>query len=1184
METKLYYLTLFINQQKVTIMKKLRLLLALFVASIGAVQSASARVAPELPAAQTLTSGQEYYLYNVMEGKFLCKSSTDWYYAGLGTYGDKVTISATDGDNEYVIAWADNNYHLTAYDTYVSSSESGYYWDDCFVFAVSGNGYTIQRTPRNANYYKADEFIGFNGSNGDRLSPALTEGSIYWQLWSVEDAEYYFAKHKLFTYLNVADQYNFYITQYEQVYENPASTTAELDFAQATLKNALDMSENYVSPSWTEYPILFQNNTDNKWQLDYNNTELYWEYNNNYSAVETTSTLKATVNVDGDATLCYSYRGDWYSTMRVYLDGELVQIIYNSQAEMGDRRYYIEMSAGKHDITWTCLLNDARADDWYSHYQYLSQIGIVNTPTITPATTTVEGQLGTEVRKLVDPVSSVKKIVINGVIGEYDWTTISLMVNAFSIDMSGATATAPMPGGMFYKHDNKWQFLHDVKLPQGLTAIGGMAFYESDIENEMTFPESLKTIGPDAFYKSKIRAAYMPEGVDLVYSETVNTENGNYSCYGSHFSNCYYLENVSWPSTAAKVHDNCFNNCRNLRTFTIPEGVTEIGENSFQNCWQFNPRFPSSMNIIGREAFRNTATDSLFINENMPVYYYAFANCGNLVYAEWPTTFVNADYDYTTRVVANCNKLNKVKLKSPTMVTYESQNFLEGNNLGNITLLVPDFLEPAYALDPYWYQCNVEGFNSADQTDWILRKALTLNEGQRIGGTPNINMQWQSTLTFNGDTPQTLGNLEFCKDWYNIGNWNTMILSNTNNVNISGTLKYRSYTPEKRWVFLCLPFDTKVGDIVSEASYAIRYYDGAQRANNGTGGNWKNYEADDIIPAGTGFILQTSKQCSTWFTAQDNASKNYVVSNNEFVKALEANPSDVNANKGWNLVGNPWATYYNIHKLNFTAPITVWNGSVWNDNTGGYGNYEAYSIIDDDYAIKPLEAIFVQCPDEISSISFPIDGRQLTDVIESQNAARAAAQSERKLIDVVLSSALPPLSPSDSSPLAGAPMSDKTRFVLNPQASMDYEISCDASKFFSMDGSVPQIYTVENGTQMAINERPLGNGTVQIGFRVAQDGQYTITAPRNQFQNIVLVDNETGIETDLSNSDGYAFSADAGTWESRFVLRVGGVVVTGIDGAATRSQQSEPCYNLQGQRIAEPQKGLYIVNGKKVMK
>ena len=1134
-------------------MKRIKYLLTLLFVSICAVQSAWARTAPTLPNAQVPADGQNYYLYNVMEDKFLCKSTTNTSYAGLGTYGDKVLIMATEEEGNFQIRWADNNYALMAYDTYISSTQSPSSGRDFFIFAESSKGYTVQRSPMNTTYYKSDEFIGFDGSNGDRLSPALAEGSIHWAFYTANDAEYYMAKHKLFTYLNIADQYNFYTTQYEQVYENPASTTAELDFAQATLKDALDMSQNYVSPSWTEYPILFQNTTDNKWQLYSNNQGLQWRVSvNNGSSVETTSTLKATVNVDADATMCYTYKGNKYGNLRVYLDGELVQIIDRSQADKGDRRYYIEMSAGKHDITWECLFNCASSSG-SPYYQYLSGIGIMNTPTIIPATTTVEGQLGTEVLKLVDPVSSVKKIVITGIIGADDWTTIGLMKNAFSIDMSGATATAPMPDDMFRNYSGSWKFLHDVKLPQGLTAIGEYAFYGSDVENAITFPESLTSIGRYAFNKSKIKAAYMQDGITSV---------GNYA-----FENCYYIENATWSASAATIPQSCFSDCYNLRTFTIPEGVTQISLSAFSDCWAFNPRFPSTLNLIDSYAFENTSTDSLFVDENMTVYDYAFQKCSNLVYAEWPTSFVYAKRSATTTdtspVVANCPKLNKVKLKSPTVVTYNSQNFFEGNNLGNITLQVPDFLVSAYKLDPYWYQCNVVGFNSADQKDWIISNPLVLNEGQRIGGTPNINMQQQSSITINGDTPQAIDNLDICRDWY-IGSRNTMIMSNTNKVTINGKLTYRAYTPEKKWAFFCLPFDTKVGDIVCESSFAIRYYDGSQRAAMGTGSSWKNYGPDDIIPAGTGFILQTSKQCSTFFTALDNASKQYVFSNNEFVKALDANPSEVTANKGWNLVGNPWLSYYNIHRLNFTAPITVWNG---NDT---YGKYEAYSIIDDDYAIKPLEAIFVQCPDEINSISFPVDGRQLTNVIESQNAARGYEMSEptRKLIDIELSN---------------GDMNDKTRFVLNPEAKMDYETSCDASKFFSMDAEVPQIYTLQDGVQMAINERPAGDGIIKIGIVAPARGTYTISTNRSMLNKAILVDLQNRTETNL-NSESYTFSIENGIIDNRFELHLSAGDITGIAEMKANNEGTENYYNLNGQRVMAPQKGVYVVNGKKVIK
>lgn len=159
-------------------MKHLRLLLAFFVASIGAVQSVSARVAPELPTAQTLVSGTSYYLYNVLEGKFACRSTTSTSYAALGTYGDKVIITATGNEGEYTIQWANNNYYWTGYDTYVNSS-SGTNNYRYFIFAESSKGYTFQRSSMNTSYYKADEYVGFNGSNGDRLSPALTDGSIH---------------------------------------------------------------------------------------------------------------------------------------------------------------------------------------------------------------------------------------------------------------------------------------------------------------------------------------------------------------------------------------------------------------------------------------------------------------------------------------------------------------------------------------------------------------------------------------------------------------------------------------------------------------------------------------------------------------------------------------------------------------------------------------------------------------------------------------------------------------------------------------------------------------------------------------------------------------------------------------------------------------------------------------------
>ena len=1139
-------------------MKKTMLLLATLLASLclSATMRAASRTAPVLPSPVAPESGQSYYLYNVEEGKFLCESTTNSNHPAIGTYGSLLTL--TEEDYGWTIRLRKySSYYIYAYDTYTEFHSN---WSSVYYFTIttSSKGYTIQRAPYNKSYYKADEYLGYDGSSGDRIRPDLLSGSIDWLFMPVEEAKHYFARLRLYTALNTADTYNFSIERFEAVYADASASTDFLNQTADALEDAIAISSSIISPSWSDYKIFFQNPTDNRWSLNNAQTGLMWY---TYSSGTITSTLRATVVIDEDATLVYEYSGTDYGNLRVLLDGNIVQEV-SRYRDYSSNRYFVELKPGKHDIEWT-VVDNYNGSSSYTRNYYLNNIGIEKTPTIS-VNLLEPGSLGTEILYNVDHVKDVRRLIVKGPMNSDDWEKIMMMTSLFSLDLTDADIeTIPDAQFSYSSHRDNVAFLHKVKLPKSLVKIGNNAFYELHIDS-IEFPETLSSIGSSAFYGTRIVEANIPENVRSIGA--------------SAFSYNYNLKKATWPASVTTIPSNCFSNCKMLTSLTIPEGVTAIGASCFDECYNLNTRLPKTVKTIGDYAFYYTAIDTIVINENVDVGTYAFNKCRKLVYAELPTTYYGMYKKYKNsssdedrgEILQDCTSLSDVYFKSPTVITKVVENsqekvdyFFNGSN-PKLTIHVPDYLVNAYKLDPYWYNYAIEGFSTKDVKDWTISLPLTLNARDRFDGEPNLNLQWMGLLKINGEAPQVIDNLHTIwnyRAYFDDGS-RTQLLSNCDKVTIKDQFKFTAITDKNQWVFICLPFDTNVDDIESDGQFAIRYYDGGNRAQNGASGSWKNFDAGSVIPAGTGFILQTSIVGKTTFKALNNASKQYALSTLPFTKALQANDSDVPANKGWNLVGNPWQCYYNIHKLNFTAPITVWNGS----------GYTAYSVIDDDYALQPLQAFFVQCPDEVASIGFPTEGRQLNKTIESQNATRPlhATSATRLLLDIELTSA--------------DELTDKTRVVLNEAASTDYETTCDASKFFSMDENVPQLFTIESdGTQYAINERNLGNGIVGLGLYIPTSGTYTLRLTRNDIGMVYLVDNETGDRCDLSLGD-YTFVADAGFNQVRFHLEFADNATTGISQTDTKKNETPTTYDMQGRRTSLAQPGVKVLsNGQKVM-
>lgn len=1096
---------------------------------------AADRVAPVFPEATTLTPGEAYYLYNVGAGKFLSYESENANNPVFAETGEEVLITEAEKGGYNVqftssgrYLWRNGQTSVNGYNGYINNLV------ECnWAFTLSGDTYTIQTDETCTNYYNAAQFLGWDGGENTTLNPALAVSSnVTWQLIDDEAGAYYCAKLDLYNALQATDAYDYNVEKFEAVYNDAESTTEELAAAAAALTASLELTLDVEPEEWSDYPIFFENDMNNP-----------GEWYSNQIRIRGDGTLTATVVVDEEAVFTYrvgaSFPFSETYQLTVSLDGKPVQQLYADG--QGDHRFFISLSPGKHEITWK--------GTYYNSTTRISAIGVERTPSIT-VNLLEPGSLGTEVLYHVNHLNDVRRLKITGKMNDDDWAKIDMMTNLVSLDLSEAEVTE-IPDEQFsassYSVDDEWMFFHEIKLPKTLEKIGRQAFLSSRIM-EIEFPEGLREIGEGAFQYAMIKEAFLPE--------TVTTIGGNA------FQSCAFLESISLPENIREIPYRAFAWCGVLDdSLRLPEHLEIVGEGAFSSPNLTITYFPESLREIGNWAFSNIKNDTIIVRSEQLDELGAspFSNCPNLVYAELPVAWITAD-----GVFDNSNNLRTIVLRSPTMVT--GTDLVRGD-LSQVTLKVPSYLVNTYKLDEYWYTYgNIEGFSTADVKDWTISKPLTLGARDRFEGTPNMSIIGEGRLKVNGETPMTFNDFYIETNQDN-ADYSAVMLSNCDDISIQGTYSHGFYVSANRWYFVSLPFDLKVSDIElpEGGQKAVRYYDGAERAANGAGNSWKDYAEDDVIPAGTGFILQTNVSAWLTFHPTENEAKQNVVANKEFAKALAEHPSETLANSGWNLVGNPYQTFYNINHLNFTAPVTVWNISS--------SRYDAYSVIDDEFVLLPNQAFFVQCPEEVSSISFPLEGRQTTEeVVSAQVNARPMLDGSapaRQLVDLRLQS---------------GEQSDRTRIVLNEAASSGYELSCDASKFMSMDASVPQLYTVgADGTAYAINERPVADGRVQLGLYLPQEGAYTLSLSRNQAAEAWLKDLETGTETDLTCGD-YHFTAEAGKLDGRFelLLRAGGTtgiletvapeaVAKAVDGGVTVEQATGTVriYTAGGKLVSE---------------
>jgi hypothetical protein len=428
-------------------------------------------------------------------------------------------------------------------------------------------------------------------------------------------------------------------------------------------------------------------------------------------------------------------------------------------------------------------------------------------------------------------------------------------------------------------------------------------------------------------------------------------------------------------------------------------------------------------------------------------------------------------------------------------------------------------------------------------------------------------------VTVNGTKVLSLNNFHATYEtreysWYDEDKRYCSLISNAPIRSDKVSLTYHvNYSGWSVWMFFSLPFNANVREIefAKHSDFVIYEYLGDKRAAAEFDATWNRIFSSGTLKAGQGYIMKCSNPDEeVTFHAINDEKKNQIFCNQEITVNLQEFTSEENHNRSWNFIGNPYPCYYDSRLMEFDAPFVVWDD--WSRQ------YATYTPYDDDYVFVPGEGFFVQRPIDRGSIVFPLEGRQGSREVVDRTPApsrRAAAAADRTVYNLTLT--------------AADGKADRTRFVLNPQATTAFDYGRDATKFTSLDPQVPQLYTLADGVAYSINERPLADGIVTLGMKIAAVGTYNISlSTRDQNPTtITLVDHETGQRTLLTAGAAYTFTADADILNSRFTLELGDVA-TAIQSVALPTQQTQPAYDLQGRRIdSHLKKGIYIIGGKK---
>lgn len=342
----------------------------------------------------------------------------------------------------------------------------------------------------------------------------------------------------------------------------------------------------------------------------------------------------------------------------------------------------------------------------------LSVITLLSTIPVTVNAAEVTGTCGENVTWVYDESISTLTISGEGAMNNYStgskpWEKHKTNIKKVVIE-NGVTTIG---GCAFYNYDS----LSEVVIPESVDSISGRVFRGCDSLTRLTIPTSVKNFGFEFSNESLILdyCGTVDEWKTIIYN---NRENN--STLHRYFVNCRdgkaypsgsCGENLTWVIDDSKtltisgtgdMYDYCYLEnyfyveddrpwgCYtelSIENVIIKEGVTSIGDNAFVYCSELtNVTIPDSVTSIGEYAFRNcTSLQNIILSDNV-------TSIGNGAFAMSGLTNISIPDSIdviNTSVFARCSNLTDIIIPN-SITSIGNAAFNDCDNLTSIT--IPD--------------------------------------------------------------------------------------------------------------------------------------------------------------------------------------------------------------------------------------------------------------------------------------------------------------------------------------------------------------------------------------------------------------------------------------------------------------------------------------------------------------